>query len=175
MLYLTRLITDPRFVRKGLATKLVRESLELLDIPLVEVLTPIDFTNHMYQKCGFEMHYTPAPVKYRRLMNAFRIVGLNVTETMPPEQIDYRLSKLPPAMGLYIENEIARFLGGFRNAARFSPGKARTRFILSKVPPPEAYLLWFNPRSQTATEIAQFVTAVNKSGGGVSLIPPNTT
>ena len=171
MLYLTRLITDTRVVRKGLATKLIRESLELLDIPLVEILTPIDFTNHMYQKCGFELHYTPAPMKYRRLINAFRIVGVNITETMAPELIDMRLSNLPPAMSLYIEKEIAKFLGGFRNAARFTPGPERTKFLLSKVPPPEAYLIWFNPQAPKAQEVRQFITEHPDMGGG----QPNLT
>ena len=175
MLYLTRLITDPRFVRKGLATKLVRESLERLDIPLVEIMTPIDFTNHMYENCGFELHYTPAPQKYTRLMNAFNIVGLNIRETMPPEQIDYRLSRLPPAMSLYIEKEIAHFLGGFRYDQRLNPGPTRTRLILSKVPPPEAYLIWFNPHSTTAMEIRQFIVQSNNPQGGATLTPLKST
>lgn len=166
MLYLTRLITDPRFLRRGLATKLVRESLELLDWPIVETLTPIDFTNHMYQNCGFELHYTPAPVKYTRLINAFRKIGLELTETTPPFQVEMILEKLSTTKRDYIENEIAKFLGGFRNAARFTPGMARTKFILSKVPPPQAYLIWFNPYSATAQEIRSYRMGTETRGGG---------
>jgi hypothetical protein len=167
VLYLSRLITDPRFLRKGLATKLVRESLERLSIPIVETFTPIDFTNSMYIKCGFEIYYTPAPLKFKRMINAFCMIGIKLTELTPPEVIDNRLSKLPSAMSDYIEKEIKKFLGGYRNAERFTPSPERTKYILSKVPPPEAYLIWFNPRSEQAKDIRSFIESTKTRGEGV--------
>jgi GNAT superfamily N-acetyltransferase len=165
VLYLSRLITDPRFLRRGLATKLVKESLELLDIPIVETMTPIDFTNQLYQNCGFELYYMAAPLKYKRLLNAFRQVGVTLTETTSPQLVEMRLSSLPRTMSNYIETEITHFLGGFRNADRFVPGLERTKYILTKIPPPEAYLIWFNPQSETTKEIHSFVLTHKTPGG----------
>jgi hypothetical protein len=156
VLYLARLITDPRFLRQGIATYLLKKTLEQLTCPIVETLTPIDFTNNMYVKAGFELHYQRAPLKFNRLMYAFRYVGLNVRDTTTRELIDGRLSTLPQQQRKYIEREIRTFLTGFRNADRFKPGPERTKFILSKVPPPEAYLIWFNPTSPLAGEVLNY-------------------
>lgn len=152
-LYCARLITDPRYLRKGIATYLLKETLNRLQIPIVETLTPIDFTNRMYTNAGFELYYTPAPLKFTRLMNALRGVGLDVHDVTCHQLIDMRLEHLPPYRRVWIEKEIALFLSGFRNAARFEPGPKRTKFILSKVPPPQAYLIWFNPNAPLAKTV----------------------
>jgi GNAT superfamily N-acetyltransferase len=153
VLYCARLITDPRYLRKGIATYLLKETLCRLTCPIVETLTPIDFTNRMYTKAGFELYYTPAPKKFTRLINAFREVGLDVHDITCRELIDMRLNALNPTCSAYIEKEIALFLSGFRNAERFKPSPARTKFILSKIPPPQAYLIWFNPNAILAKTI----------------------
>ena len=147
VLYCARLITDPRYLRKGIGTMLLRDTLSCLTAAIVETLTPIDFTNRMYTKAGFEIYYTPHPPKYTRLMNAFRGVGLDVHDTTSRKLIDMRLSMMPVREKAFIEKEIALFLAGFRNAERFRPGPERTKFILSKVPPPQCYLIWFNPNA----------------------------
>jgi len=153
ILYLARLITDPRYLKKGIATYLLKETLGQLQIPIVETLTPIDFTNRMYTKTGFEIYYTPASRKYVRLMNAFRGVGLDVHDTTSRELIDMRLDMMQPTQRQFIEKEIKLFLGGFRNTDRFKPGPERTKYILSKVPPPQAYLIWFNPNAPLAKTV----------------------
>jgi hypothetical protein len=155
ILYLSRLITDTRYVRRGLATYLLRETLSLLQIPIIETLTPIDFTNSMYVKSGFEIYYQPASLKFTRLINAFKEIGIILIEGTSPDFIDFVLSRLSAAKLEFIEQEISVFLSGFRNADRLKPGRERTNFILSKVPPPQAYLIWFNPRSELASKVLQ--------------------
>jgi GNAT superfamily N-acetyltransferase len=147
VLYLARLITDTRYLRKGIGSLLLKKTLEQMTIPIIETLTPIDFTNSMYEKAGFEKYYQPHPHRFTRLINAFAHVGLNVRDTTCRQLIDMRLEKMQPTMRTFIEKEINSFLGGFRNADRFEPGPERTKFILSKVPPPECYLIWFNPQA----------------------------
>lgn len=147
VLYLSRLIVSPRLRKRGIANFLLREALGRMQIPIIETLTPIDFTNEMYTKVGFELYYTPNPPRYTRLINAFSAVGLDVKDTTSPMLIDGRLERMQPVEREFIEKEICRFLSGFRNADRFKPGTERTKYILSKVPPPNAYLIWFNPNA----------------------------
>jgi GNAT superfamily N-acetyltransferase len=147
VLYLARLIVLPRLWKRGIGSLLLKKTLEQLTIPIVETLTPIDFTNRMYEKAGFEKYYQPHPHRFTKLINAFAHVGLNVRDTTCRQIIDMRLEKMPATMRAFIEKEIHSFLGGFRNADRFEPGPERTKFILSKVPPPECYLIWFNPQA----------------------------
>lgn len=153
VLYLARLITDPRFLKRSFATKLLRESLRKLDIPIVETMTPIDFTNKMYTKLGFEIYYLTKPLWYEPLKTAFEDAGIILVETLNPYLLTNRLNCLTGQLKLKTEHVINQFLGGFRNADRFKPGLERSKFILSKIPPPQAYLIWFNPRNPIAAEI----------------------
>jgi GNAT superfamily N-acetyltransferase len=154
ILYLARLIVDPRFQKQGIASYLLHETLEQLNIPIVETLTPIDFTNKMYQREGFLIHYQKPSARHIRLMNAFESIGLKVTETTTPLLIEGRLNNLDTVSRETIEREIDVFLKQYRNADRFQPGIERTKFILTKVPPPAAYLIWFNPRNAHAQALA---------------------
>jgi len=153
VLYLARLITDPRYLRKGIGTMLLKKTLQQLQTPIIETLTPIDFTNRMYTNTGFEIYYTPASRKYTRLIDAFKLVGLNVHDTTSRELIDMRLDMMKTGERVFIEREIRYFLVGFRNADRFEPSPERTKYILSKIPPPEAYLIWFNPNAPLAKSV----------------------
>ncbi|MFZ2147465.1 MAG: hypothetical protein WAV28_09605 [Sedimentisphaerales bacterium] len=156
VLYISRLITDPRFLRRGLGSKLLKDSLSLIDVPMVETMTPIDFTNKIYVRAGFEIFYMPSPIKHKRLVAAFLKTGIVLSETTAPELIDARLAHLSKPMSDYIENEIRLFLSGYRNADRFGPTHKRTKFILSKVPPPEVYLLWLSPTHPAAQKILDY-------------------
>lgn len=155
ILYLTRLITDPRFLKRGLATKLLNDSLSLVTVPIVETMTPLDFTNQMYLNAGFELYPTPAPLSHARLTAAFLKVGISLTETTPPALIEERLARLSDPQTDYIENEMRLFLMRFRSADRFSNTKEKIEYILFKVPPPEAYLIWLNPTHPTAQKIRE--------------------
>lgn len=148
ILYLPRLITDPRFLRQGLASYLLSQVLETLTIPIVETLTPTDFTNNMYIKAGFKLLHQFPPLRFSRLVNSFKKIGIILEDITIRQVIDERLQRLSQSDRDYIEKEIALFLGGYRNADRFKPGPERTKFILSKVPPPTCYLIWFNPRNE---------------------------
>lgn len=156
VLYLSRLITDPRFRRQGLAKKLVKESLSLLDIPIVETLLPIDFTNQMYEKAGFEISYIPTNLAYKKLEAAIKAIGLDLNESLHPTLLYNRLKSLTGQQCIETEKAIALFLARFRNADRFGQSLERAKFILSKVPPPKVYAIWFNPRSPKAAEILSF-------------------
>ena len=143
--YLCRLIVVPQFRRLGIGTKLVSETLRLQTVPIVETLTPIDFTNRLFKKCGFEIHYMSAPPWYRRFTNALRDIGLSDWNYMLPSTLQNRLDSLNNEQADFIENEIKQFLHHFRRKETIPPGIERTKFVLSKIPYPKAYLIWFNP------------------------------
>ena len=147
--YLARLIVDPRFWRHGLATKLILETLELQNVPLIETITPIDWTNDMFVKCGFELTFTPAPRWYRRMTNAIRSIGLTPDTKLLPITLHRRTLALKGEQRKSFEWEIKQFLHQYRHMHDLKPSIARAKFILSKIPYPEAYLLWHNPKIET--------------------------
>jgi len=145
--YIARLIVDPRFHKMGLATWLLEDTLERQQVPIIETLTPIDWTNKIFQKAGFKLYHTPAPPWYRRFENALLSIGLTEDSLTSPLHVHFRLEHLQPKNADRIEHEIKVFIHHYRHRDGMPPGIERTKFMLSKLPYPEAYLIWFNPRN----------------------------
>lgn len=145
--YIARLIVDPRFHKMGLGSWLLEDSLERQLVPIVETLTPIDFTNKIFQKAGFKLYQTQAPARYNRFINSLLSIGLSEQSLSIPFAVQARLESLSPKQTTFIENEIQRFIKTFHRNTDMPPGLERTSFLLSKIPYPQAYLIWFNPRN----------------------------
>lgn len=145
--YIARLIVDPRFHKLGLATWLLKDTLDRQYTPIVETLTPIDFTNKIFQKAGFKLYHASAPTWYRRFTDSLYNAGLTDVMLSNPLVTQYRLDCLRGKTAENTEKAIKSFCRHFRHRYNMPPGINRTVFFLSKIPYPEAYLIWFNPRS----------------------------
>lgn len=150
--YIARVIVDPRFRRLGIATKLIKETLSLQGVPLIEAITPIDWTNRMFVKAGFTLYRNPAPVWYRKMMGGIKKIGLEPDFKLLPETLQHRINSLTRAQTKHFNWQIHDFMYHFRHRADMSQGIERTRFILSKIPYPEAYLIWKNPELPLTSE-----------------------
>lgn len=144
--YIARLIVDPRFHKLGLATWLLKDTLERQTIPIVETLTPIDFTNKIFQKAGFKLYQTPAPPWYHRFTDALLSLGLTEESLSNPLAVQSRLDRLSPDQTKHIERQIHLFMHHYRHRDNMPRDINRTKFFISKIPYPHAYLIWFNPR-----------------------------
>lgn len=143
--YIARLIVDPRFHKIGLASWLLKDSLERQTIPIIETLTPIDFTNKIFQKAGFKLYQTPAPAYYQKLKDALRNIGIQNQNLSSPTFIHARLKALDNPRSGAIEKEIKSFLNHFKSRRNMLPTFERTEYITTKLQYPNAYLIWFNP------------------------------
>lgn len=144
--YIARLIVDPRFHKQGLATWLLKDTLERQTIPIVETLTPIDFTNKIFQKAGFKLYNSPAPDWYKRFTDSLATVRVKLDTLSCPPAVHYRLQSLPARQKGFVEKEILLFIKHFRHRKGMKNSLDRTVFFCSKLPYPQAYLIWFNPR-----------------------------
>jgi GNAT superfamily N-acetyltransferase len=144
--YLARIIVDPRFHKQGIASYLLGETLKLQDVPLIETMTPIDFTSSMFVKVGFKLYFQPTPERYTRCQNAFLSVGISRELWHVPETVQFRIDSLSKHPHAFIHKEIKTFIHTFHHHEYMTPGLDRTKFLLSKIIYPNAYLLWKNPR-----------------------------
>jgi len=144
--YLTRIVVDPRFQRLGIATKLLEETLPLQNVTLIEALTPIDPTNLLFKKAGFVLYFNEAPLWYRRFVKALMSIGLDAKKTLLPTTLQKRLRALKEPQKSFIENEITQFLHQFKNRQHQDPTLDRSKYIISKLSYPQAYLLWYNEK-----------------------------
>lgn len=141
-----RLVVDPRFQRLGLASKLVNETVEKQNVSLIEIQTPIDPTNQLFKKCGFNLYYCEAPAWYRRLKKMLKSIGLTNTEKLLPIVLQNRLELLDHAKRELAEYEIQQFLHHYKYKDHLLPTLERSKYIVNKLTFPEAYLLWSNPK-----------------------------
>lgn len=144
--YISRLIIDPRFQKLGLATWLLKDTLERQTVPIIETLTPIDFTNKMFQKQGFKLYNNPAPKWYRRFTSALLSANIRIEDLKCPPAVHYRIQHLSPRRKGFIEKEILLFVSHFHHRKGMINSLNRTAYFCRKIPYPEAYLIWFNPR-----------------------------
>ncbi len=146
ILYLARLIVDPRYRRIGLGGWLVRDVLERQTIPIVETLTPIDFTNKLFQKAGFKLYHNVMPKWYRPLKNALKSIGLTEQALDCPPVAHARLQMLRQVISIGVQKQIQIFMNHFPKQKHWENSLDRTTFFLEKLAYPEAYLIWFNPK-----------------------------
>lgn len=144
--YLARLIVDPRFRKIGLATWLLADSLTFQTAPIIETLTPIDYTNRIFLKAGFKLFHMNAPTWYKRFTDALDSIGFADQPQISPWAVQLRIDSLKGKQLNYIDNAFHQFVYHFRHRKQMPSGIDRTKFALSKIPYPKAYLIWFNPR-----------------------------
>lgn len=145
--YISRFIVDPRFGKLGLGTWLLKDTLERQTVPIVETLTPVDFTNKIFQKQGFKLYHSPAPDWYLRFANALARVQVKLDTLNCPPAVHFRIQNLSPRQKGFIEKEILLFIAHFRHRKGMLSSPNRTAFFCSKIPYPQAYLIWHNPRA----------------------------
>lgn len=150
--YISRVIVDPRFHKLGLGTWLLEDTLERQTVPIVETLTPIDFTNKLFQKLGFKLYHSPAPDWYRRFTDALQKVNIKLETLNCPPAVYFRIQNLTPRPKGFIEKEISLFVQHFRHRKGMQNSLDRTAYFCSKIPYPTAYLIWYNPRVPSYSE-----------------------
>lgn len=144
--YISRFIVDPRFQKLGLGTWLLKDTLERQTVPVVETLTPVDFTNKIFQKQAFKLYHSPAPDWYQRFTAALASVQVKPDTLNCPPAVHFRIQNLSPRQKGFIEKEILLFVAHFRHRKGMKNSPNRTTFFCSKIPYPQAYLIWHNPR-----------------------------
>lgn len=153
ILYMSRLIVLDGFRKIGMATFLVHESLKRLDIPIVESLSPKDFTNKIFKREGFKLYELPWKHWVVQMKNIIYSLGLYADERTPPLLLHNRLLNLKGNQKKEVEHQIKQFLHHFRCCTCLEPSLERAKFILSKMQTPQIYMIWFNPRTKIRAEI----------------------
>ena len=145
---IARVIIDPRYRGLGLASRLVGETMGLLNVPIIEATAVMGTVNPFFERAGMRAYTGGESARVVQLAEAFSSVGIEEDELIDPAGVQAKIDKLPLIAEAFIEEQIRRFLAG--NAARryMPPGPERTRFVLSKLTPRGAYYIWFNPDRQ---------------------------
>ena len=142
---ISRVIIEPRFRPLGLAARLVKETMPLMNVPFIEALAVMGRVNPFFEKAGMTRFDPPVSADCARLTSAFSAVGIDEHDLIDPRLVQQDLDKLQGPESGFVEREMTRFLQCYGHRRFMQPGIDRTKFILSKLTDRPVYYLWRNP------------------------------
>ncbi|MBN1796717.1 MAG: GNAT family N-acetyltransferase [Sedimentisphaerales bacterium] len=146
---ISRVIVEPQFRGMGLATTLVRDTMPLLNIPIIEALAVMGYVNPFFEKAGMKAYTAPLDANCVRMAEALSLVGIENDMLVDTEAAQAQIESLSQGKKLFLERETNRFLQGYGNRKLMPQGLARTGFILSKLSNRPVYYIWRNEKVKT--------------------------
>lgn len=141
---ISRLIIEPRFRGLGLASRLVQQTMPLMNVPIIEAVATMGWINPFLEKAGMTPYTSKPPQRFVRFIEALSIVGIEEKDLIDPQTVHQKFSRLNREETGFIEGEIKYFIKGYGRRRNMPPGLDRTRFILSRLNARPVYYLWFN-------------------------------
>lgn len=140
-----RVIIEPRFRSLGLASRLVRETMPQLKVPIIEAMAVMGMVNPFFEKAGMKAYTEKMPARCVQLIEAFSVVGIEKKELIDAKEVQRKLQRFHWPKADFIERQIQLFLQGYGRRRNMPAGLQRTRYILSRLTERPVYYIWFNP------------------------------
>jgi len=139
-----RVIVEPRFRGLGLAVRLVRETMPLIGIPIIEAMAVMGRVNPFFEKAGMTAYRGGTPRRCVQMIEAFSAVGIEKDELIDSEKVQRKLERLGQEKARFIEAQMRLFLQGYGRRRDMAAGVMRTKFVLGKLTERPVYYIWFN-------------------------------
>ncbi len=143
---ISRLIIEPRFRGLGLAKHLVRETMPIMNFPIIEAVAVMGIVNPFLEKAGMKAYKAPEKTANIRLKEALSAVGIEQEFWIDPVTVQERIERLPHKLAKFIEAEFRLFLQSYADRRYSRPSLKRTTFVLNKLTDRAVYYIWFNPK-----------------------------
>ena len=140
-----RVIVEPRYRGLGLASRLVRETMKLMDTPIIEAAAVMGRVNPFFEKAGMTAYKPAESVATKQLIEAFSVLGIENETLLDTKTVHEKIDSLNMPCQKLIENQIQHFLKKYNKQRYLTHSIERTRFVLSKLTERPFYYIWFNP------------------------------
>lgn len=140
---ISRVIIEPRYRGLGIAAWLVRETMELMDVPIVESLAVMGRFSGFFEDAGMTRYDAPPNERCVRLIEAMSMVGVEEEMFIEPSRVHTVLSELDADEKVFMDLQIDRFLQAYGKRRFMAESIDRTRYVLSKLTFRPAYYIWF--------------------------------
>ncbi|HOQ05084.1 MAG TPA: hypothetical protein PKY88_07725 [Anaerohalosphaeraceae bacterium] len=142
---ISRVIIDPRFRGLGLAARLVRETMPLLNVPMIEAVSVMGSMACFFERAGMRKIDIPPRPQARLLAEQLVQAGISEDLWTDAAEVDARIRALPSSKKEPLAKAVERFLGPYGRRRQMPEGLARIRFVLSRLNARPAYFVWFHP------------------------------
>ena len=143
---ISRVVIEPRFRGLGLASRLVRETMPLVNVPIVEALAVMGWVNPFFERAGMKAYKAQSSAASVQFVEALSIIGVEQAELIDPEQVQHKLERLGDREARFVEQQIRHFLKNHGRRRDMPSGLERTQYILTKLTARPVYYIWFNPK-----------------------------
>jgi len=143
---ISRVIVEPRFRGLGLASRLVRETMPLLDIPIIETVAVMGWVNPFFERAGMKAYRPQPSAASVQFIEALSVIGIEQDGLLDAELVQRLFNQLDGRRARFIEQQIRHFLKNHGRRRDMPPGLERTRYILTKLTARAVYYIWFNPK-----------------------------
>lgn len=141
---ISRVIIAPRFRGLSLASRLVRQTMPKMNVPIIEAMAVMGQVNPFLEKAGMIPYASKLPKRFAQLIEALGMIGIEDKDLIDPQKVQRRLSRLNDEKNEFIDLEIKRFLKGYGSRRNMHSGPERTKYILSRLTSRPVYYIWFN-------------------------------
>ncbi len=138
---IARVIVEPAYRGIGIGTRLVREAIARLPVPLVEALAVMGYVHPIFERAGMRPFCGPTPPRCVRLIQALEAIGFDERLRLDPDVAHERIELMSCNDREHIDAEFRRFLGPYGKRRRMTSGPERTRFVLSRLTERPVYYL----------------------------------
>jgi len=143
---ISRLVIEPRFRGLGLASRLVRETMLLVNVPIIEAVAVMGWVNPFFERAGMKAYKAKPSAASVQFVEALSVIGIEQAELIDPQLVQQKINWLGDCRAQFIEREIRHFLKSHGRRRDMPPGIERTRYILTKLTARPVYYIWFNPK-----------------------------
>jgi GNAT superfamily N-acetyltransferase len=146
---ISRVIIEPRYRGLGLASRLVSQTMPLLDVPIIEAMAVMGAVNPFFERAGMKAYTAKTPARCVQMSEALSLLGIEGQALLDADSVEKKLQKLSRRQAQFFERQAKLFLQCYGKRRLMPPGVSRTRFVLSKLTARPVYYIWFNPDYQT--------------------------
>jgi hypothetical protein len=142
---ISRVVIEPRLRGIGLATRLVRETMPQVGVPIVEAVGVMPLVNPFLEHAGMKTFAPRLRLEHVELIEAFSVAGIEEEELIDPAEVQKKLDALPRSAADFVEAHVRRFLRSHGKRWAMPPGIERTHYVLNRLTERPAYHIWFHP------------------------------
>ena len=138
---ISRVIIEPRYRGLGLAARLVRETMPLMNVPIIEAMAVMGQVNPFFEKAGMTAYPAKLSHQCEKMRDVLHTVGITDYQFLRPLEVQAKLDALDGRLKFWLEHQMLRFLNAYGKRRNMPPALDRTRFILSKLTAQPVYYI----------------------------------
>ena len=110
---ISRVIIEPRYRGLGLASRLVQETMPLVNVPIIEALAVMGWINPFFERAGMKAYKAQPSAATVQFIEALSIIGIEEVELFDPVRVQHKFNRLSDCEAEFIEQQLADSMGKF--------------------------------------------------------------